>query len=137
MTTITTTRPSSKDAVSLTETISDALRQAMQMQLVISDLRIHYWITGLMATIVTIACMASVVYGIAWLAMDAPPVAGFDPYAMMLIGAAVLVATLFVAIQRMSTFSILLRTMRRELAHLETKTEEARAEARGIGMASA
>jgi hypothetical protein len=126
-----------QDAARLADTIGTALQQTLRMHLLISDIRVYYWMTIMLGTVLGAASTASVAFGTAWLALGVPGRAGLDPVAMVLIGAAVLLATLWLTIHRTSAYSVLLQTMRREVAILETATEEARDEARAIGMAIA
>jgi len=125
-----------QDAAELADTIGAALQQTLHMHLVISDIRVHYWMTVALGTTFGTASTASMAFGAAWLALGQPGRAGLDPFAMMLIGAAVLLTTLYLTISRTSAFSVLLGTMRREVAVLEDATENARAEARSSGMAT-
>ena len=132
-----TTDTSAQDAAELADTIGTALQQTMRMHLLISDIRVYYWMTIVLGTVFGAASTASIAFGAAWLALGVPGKAGLDPVAMVLIGAGVLLTTIYLTIHRTSAFSVLLATMRREVAVLETATEEAREEARSIGMATA
>lgn len=131
------TDAAAQDATRLADTIGTALQQTLRMHLVISDIRVRYWMTIALGAVFGSASTASVALGAAWLALGVPGKAGLDPLAMVLIGAGVLLATLWLTIDRTSAYSVLLRTMRHEVALLETATEEAREEARSIGMATA
>lgn len=128
---------SARDAAELCDTIGTALEQTLRMHMVISDIRIYYWMTVALGTVFGTASTASMAYGLAWIALGLPGVWGFDPFAMILVGATVLLTTLYLTIHRTSVFSVLLRTMRREVAVLEAATERARQEARSIGIVAA
>lgn len=128
---------SAHDAVELADTIGTALLQIMRMHLVISDIRVQYWMAIALGLAFGGVSLTSVSYGMAWLALGLPGRAGLEPVPMVLIGGAVLLATLLLVVQRTSVCSVTLRTMRREVAILEAMTEEARQEARSIGMAGA
>ena len=99
-------------------------------------IRILMWTVAL-GTVFGTPSTASIAYGFAWIALGLPGVARFDPFAMILVGATVLLTTLYLAIHRTSAFSVLPRTMRREVSVLEAATERARQEGRSIGIVAA
>jgi len=132
-----TTDTTAQDAARLADTIGTALQQTLRMHLLISDIRVYYWMTVALGTVFGTVSTASIAFGTAWLALGVPGRAGLDPVAMVLIGTAVLLTTLYLVIHRTSAFAAVLRTMRHEVAVLEDATERAREEARAIGMATA
>jgi hypothetical protein len=115
---------------SLVETLGRARHELLRIHLLITDLRVYYWMTLASGMAVGILCLSLVGYAVAQIAGHVPTSDATEAPVLIVLGVVGLGTTAGIIVRRMAAYATLLRVTRHEADVLTRATEEAEMEGR-------